>query len=222
MQCPMPSTTKRLRSPATTIAFMALMALSGCSDDDDTVRPPAREDPRKTIAGAMQELIDAYEARDIDRYSALFDQDSFVFVFDPIEVNDPYTDLPSNWNWIEEQSANRNMFQAPTVERIQLTFILGTPEPATEQDAEEPFPQGTMKVQVSEVNLLVDTRDPAGGENLRYIADGDHAIFFLYPDQNEIVDGVPIWKIFEWHDLTIGAPAPTIENSWGGIKYIFR
>jgi hypothetical protein len=203
------------------LACMALMlSLSGCSDDDDTVRPPAREDPRKTIAGVMQELIDAYEERDIDRYEALFDQEHFLFVFDPYDVNDPDTDIPPNWDWVEEQSANRNMFQSQIVERIELNFVLGTPEPATEQDAEDrPFPEGTMKVSVSEIHLLVDTRNPAGGENILYIADGDHAIFFLLPDQNEI-DGVPVWRIFEWRDLTI--PAPVIENSWGEIKYYFR
>jgi hypothetical protein len=223
MHTPIHSAIKRLHRSATATAFLVLILFSyGCSDDDDTVTPPPPEDPRKTIAGTLQELIDAYEARDVDRYAALFDQDSFLFVFDPIEVNDPDTDLPPSWGWEDEESANRNLFQAQLVERIQVYFVVGSPEPATKQDVEErAFPEGTMKVIATNVSLIVDTRDPAGSENIRYHVDGDNAIFFLYPDQNEVVDGVPVWKIVEWRDKTIGAPFVELK-SWGGVKSLYR
>lgn len=224
MRTPIPSAAKRLQRAATIIALMALvLALPGCSDDDETVTPPPPEDPRKTIAGTLQELIEAYQARDIDRYAALFDPDSFLFVFDPIDANDPDTDIPPNWGWEDEESASRHMFQDQLVERIEVDFVIGAPEPATKQDVgERPFPEGTMKVVVTEVKLKVDVRDPAGGEGLRYQVDGDNAIFFLYPDPNGIVDGVPVWKIVEWRDKTIGGLLFVELKSWGGVKSLYR
>jgi hypothetical protein len=77
-----------------------------------------------------------------------------------------------------------------------------------------------MKVIATDVSLSVDVRDPAGVENIRYRVDGDDAIFFLYPDQNEIVDGVPVWKIVEWRDKTIGAPFVELK-SWGSVKSLY-
>lgn len=199
-------------------ALFAAVALSapGCSDDDN-ITTPTPEDPRKTIAGVMRELIDAYEAQDIDRYSALFDQANFMFVFDPVDVQeDP--DIPPNWDWPEEHNSSRNLFEAELVERIQVDYVPGAPVAVTEPDmGERPFPEGTMKVTVSDVSLDIDTRDPAGGENIVYRVSGDQAIFFVYPDSVEIVDGVPVWKIFEWRDKKVGAFA-TSETSWGQIK----
>ena len=202
------------------IAAAMMIAGAGCSDDDK-VTPPTPEDPRKTIAGVMQELIDAYEARDIARYAALFDDSSFVFVFDPTDVQgDP--DIPPNWDWNEERNATTNMFGANLVQRIQLDYVVGTPVLAdTLDEGIRPFPEGTMKAIVTNVELSVDTRDPAGGENIIYKVAGDQAIFFLWQDPQEIVDGVPVWKIIEWRDKRIG-PAPFVElNSWGGVKSLY-
>ena len=192
------------------IAAAMMIAGAGCSDDDK-VTPPTPENPRKSIAGVMQELIDAYQARDIARYAALFDNSSFVFVFDPTDVQgDP--DIPPNWDWNEEQNSTRNMFEAELVERIQIDFVRGAPTDPSESDrGERPFPSGTKKVTVTEVELSVDTRDPAGGENITYKVTGDQAIFFLVQDSVETQEGLPVWKIFEWRDKKIGdegRPAP--------------
>lgn len=197
-----------------------LVFTSACSDDDK-VSTPTPEDPRKTIAGVMQELIDAYEARDIDRYSALFDQANFMFVFDPVDAQeDP--DIPPNWDWPEEQNSTTNMFEAQLVEQIRVGYVPGAPVAVTDPDiGERPFPEETMKVIVTEVSLSVDTRDPSGGENIVYRVSGDQAIFFVYPDSGEIVDGVPVWKIFEWRDKKIGAFAVELK-SWGGVKSLYQ
>src|SRR5690606_25502094 len=191
-----------------------LVMMMGCSDDD-TVSPPDVEDPRKTIATAMEELRAAYVARDIDRYAKLFDS-NFVFVFDPADVQENQ-DLPPSWGGQTELDAARNLFQASLVDRIQVDFTVGTPvEPQPQDVGTREFPEGTRKVLATRVSLDVDTRDPAGGENIIYRCDGDQAVFFLYPDTLEVVDGVPVWKIFEWRDKRIGA-LPTIGTSWGLI-----
>lgn len=201
------------------IAVTTLVLVVGCSDDE-TITPPDVEDPRKTIATTMQELLAAYEARDIGRYSALFDSD-FVFVFDPTDVvTDP--DIPESWDWTAELAATSNMFESDRVEEVQVDFVIGNPVTADTADVGmREFPEGTMKVIATAVELSVDNRDPFGGENIIWRVAGDQAIFFLYPDSLEIVDGVPVWKIFEWRDKKIG-PAPTIETTWGQIKAAYK
>jgi hypothetical protein len=181
---------------------------------------PIPEDPRTTIAGVMQELVDAYETRGLTRYSALFDADQFRFVFDPIDVAEN-PDIPTSWDWPDDLVSTRTMFASPLVERIQLAFFAGAPVEATEPDERDrPFPEGTMKIVLTDVDLDVDTRDPNGGGNIIFKVTGDRAHFFLYPDMDEIVDGVPVWKIFEWRDEKIGA-VPTQESSWGEIKFLW-
>lgn len=213
----------QVRKMAVGVAVAMMIAGVGCSDDEKITPPDTpREDPRKTIAGVMQELIDAYEARDIARYSALFLHSQFVFLFDPVDVQEN-PDIPPSWDWSEESSSARNLFEADLVERIELRFLMSDPVLADSLDEVFfPFPEGTMKVLVTDVKLAVDTRDPTGGENIVYRVDGDQAIFFLCQDPEEIVDGVPVWKIIEWRDKRIG-PVPFVElKSWGGLKSLFQ
>ncbi|MCA9728985.1 MAG: hypothetical protein R3E12_13630 [Candidatus Eisenbacteria bacterium] len=194
--------------------------LSGCSGDDKSTAP-IPEDPRKTIDGLFQELKDAYEARDITRYGRLFDQENFVFVFDERDVAEN-PGIPTSWDWSLEEVASRNMFQSDLVVGIASEFEVEDPVAATTQDERDrSFPAGTVKVAIADVSLAVENRDPFGGENLFYRVTGDGAFFFLYPDSSEIVDDVPVWKIFEWRDDRLFF-FPTELKSWGAIKYVFR
>lgn len=113
------------------------------------------------------------------------------------------------------------MFESPLVQRIELDFVTGPPTEAVKSDiGERPFPEGTKKVIVTQVALSVETREP-GGENLIYRVAGDQAIFFLYQDPGEVEDGLPMWKIFEWRDMKIGAFAVELK-SWGGVKSLYQ
>lgn len=208
----------------TTVLLVAwALSAPGCSDHK-RITPPAPEDPRKTIPGVMLELVNAYAARDIDRYTKLFDTADFMFVFDSLDVLEN-PDIPPNWDWQRERRSAENMFEDDSLlERIQVDFIPQTPVSVTKNDVgERPFPEETMKVVLSEVALNIDMRDPAGGENIVYRIQGDEATFFLYPDRSELVDDVPVWKIFEWRDKRPNDRGLAVElKSWGGLKWLFR
>jgi hypothetical protein len=203
-------------SAATALLVAIVLSAPGCSDDEK-ITPPTPEDPRKTIPGVLQELLAAYTAGDIHRYATLFDQADFMFVFDPMDVQNDQ-DIPPTWTWPEELNSATNLFEAELVESIQVSYVVGTPVLPSKEDAgQRPFPEGTVKVIASAVRVGIDTRDPLGGENIIYMVTGDQATFFLRPDTTEIVDGVPVWKIFEWRDKRLGSLA-TIESTWGLIK----
>lgn len=194
------------------LVIIAMVAITpGCLFSPDKGKPkpvPDEYQPRSTIAGVLANLVTAYKNEDLDRYKVLFDQEQFMFVFDPVDVQDD-PDIPPNWGWAEEENSTRNMFEADLVEKIKLDFVPGLPVDVIESDIlERSFPEGTKKVIVTEVALDVDTRDPDGGENIVFRVSGDQAIFFLYQD-GELENGLPVWKIFEWRDKKIGArPVP--------------
>ncbi|MEZ4655565.1 MAG: hypothetical protein R3E12_18750 [Candidatus Eisenbacteria bacterium] len=203
------------------VFLVAWLLPSGCSDDKGSTAPVPDPPPgRTTITGIFQGLVYAYQSRDLDHYKLLFDQSDFQFVFDEQDATeDP--DIPESWGWPEEQTSTRNMFESDLVERIQLDFVQGTPVLASETDVRErPFPEGTMKVTISDVDLSVDTRDPQGGENIIFKVTGDKADFFLYQDLSELQDGLPVWKIFEWRDFKLGPRGSgfVLETSWGVLK----
>jgi hypothetical protein len=217
--------TWRLHLASTSIRIVIAATLwAGCSDDDKPVGPAA-EDPRTTIDGVMRELIEAYRTRDFDRYAALFDQNDFRFVFDTTAVAEN-PGLPVDWGWPGERQATIGLFTSPLVERIELGFLSDDPVPATAHDIDDrPFPSTTMKVTLRAVSRFVETKDPNGGEIIIYQVDGDQADFFIYSDSTDLVDGLPLWKIFEWHDRRVGgrprSDLPPIEVTWGSIKSVF-
>lgn len=203
--------TKRI--DARMVWIVAMLALiPGCLFSPDKQEPKNPGDGdyqlRTTIGGVMNNLLVSYRKRDIDRYLELF-HPAFNFVFDPQDViDDP--DIPPSWDYNEERSSTRNMFEAELVERITIDFVPGPALDAGEADQGNwPLPSGTKKVIVTAVELNVDTRDPLGGENIIYRVNGDQAIFFLVQDSTETQEGLPVWKIFEWRDVKIGPrPAP--------------
>lgn len=194
------------------VGIVAMLALvPGCLFSPDKQPPKTGGDdqyqPRTTISGVMNNLKVSYRNREIERYEELF-HPAFNFVFDPADVQEN-PDIPPSWDWSEDRSSTRNMFEADLVERIQIDFVVGPPQDATEADQGQwVFPSGTKRVIVTEVSLNVDTRDPTGGENIIYRVDGDQAIFFLVQDSVETQDGLPVWKIFEWRDKKIGGSRP--------------
>ena len=113
------------RFDARMLVVIALVAITpGCLFSPDKGKPKDDTDvPRTTIAGVLTNLVNAYKDRDLDRYKVLFDQDNFMFVFDPVDVQDD-PDIPPNWDWPEEENSTRNMFEAELVERV-VILVMG-------------------------------------------------------------------------------------------------
>jgi hypothetical protein len=182
--------------------------------------------PRTTPRGVVRALTGFYRSREIWWYSVLFDREEFLFVFDERDVQEN-PDIPVSWRWPEERAAHSNMFDRDLVKRVQLDFALGTPVSAGEADiGGRPFPEGTMKVPVSDVRLVVEIRDPAEGHPLVHALTGGRAEFFVYRDRTETWGGVPVWKIFEWRDGRAGAREAHSRDaemkSWGSVKALFH
>lgn len=185
------------------LALPALaLSVAGClfSPQRDKPTPPPQQD-RTSIGGVLNALIAAYQNRDLDLYEKLFDQDHYKFVFSPADVGgqDP---LPPNWGWPEERESTKNMFEEPLVEKIELSFSFATPRLV--EEADDPPVDATHMTYLTELNLIVTTRNPDTGEQDIYVVQGDRHDFFLRQDPNETQDGQPVWKIVEWRDRSLG------------------
>lgn len=210
---------KRIPEAVSIAASVAAIVLSGCSEDPTK---PSVEDPRKSVEGVMQALIDAIEGREMERYASLFHSKEFRFVFDRGDVIGN-RELPPYWEWTEETAAIGALFRSPYIDRVSLDFVIESSVPATPDDEDRrAFPEGTIKVTVTDVDLVIEMRDPDGGEDIRFITDRDAGEYFLAPDSTEIVDGVAVWKILEWRDKNVRVLSQmVIDASWGTIKEYF-
>lgn len=154
----------------------------------------------------LHNLRAAYVLRDLDLHDSLFDTLNFAFVFDSIDVSyDPR--IPSRWGWEDERVATGNMLQNALLDRVRVQFSVGSPR-FTGEDV--------VDIDVFDVELSLDTRDPSGGENIIFVVSGDAARFRLAKDaSNE-------WKIVAWEDEIVGELLPTINSSWGALKFHSR
>lgn len=153
-------------------------------------------------------------------YEDLLSED-FIFVLDPLAV-DENPDLPSSWGANVDVDAVSNMFRGDDAIAISLQF---EPTPAVAPDAEDgAFPEGTLKVKLTNVDLSVTVRDPSGGDPITFAIEDDEAILFLAPHPTRQHAGQPVWQLIRWQDVRIPDPTPypDIEFSWGQIKALFR
>jgi len=193
---------QRLLAPAFTLVLA--FTLAGClfspdsktgGDDVEVVEPINAEN-------VLDLLIDSYVAKEIDRYSGLFDTVQYTFRFDRTDVeNDP--DLDPSWGWPEELTSTKNMFESELVLGITLDFVKGDTEFARESDGEGVSLEW-RKVICTEIELEIDTIDPDGGENIIYKVAGDRAMYFFETYPEELIDGQPRWRIVEWRDIRVG------------------
>lgn len=226
------TTTRRLNSagaparigfPAALLVASAML-LPACSDDDAPTPPGCTA----TFCAPYVELTSpgnvltnlklAYESRDADMYALLFAPD-FVFEFAPEDTAQRNT--PVNWLLPDELGSAGNMFDDPTVDRIEISsFIIPAPRAAVASD-DLPSIEGIQVISIDAVRLSVFMRNERG-EVLEMVLPGELAVFYFRQDT---VDGELRWRIIRWRDKpTVGRPTAgpaTDETSWGRIKLRF-
>jgi len=177
---------------------LILILAGGCVFSPTKVPPPPPVSlylPQDSPANCLTNLITAYVQRDLDGYKALFASD-FIFVFSPTDVENPTNPTPQRWGLPDEDASADKMFHSELVDKIDLSF---TQAPAVDSGSEN---AGTWKVLVSQVNLLIYTRQD--GQPWIYRVNGGTATFYFkeYP-QETASNGKPLWRIWEWMDQPI-------------------
>jgi len=185
---------------------------TGSSGDQSQGRLPSTAGLRKT----MFLLVDAIEARDIGRYSRLFDADQFRFFFDPQDTEE--YGLPTEWAWPEERSAAQNMFTDESVQSISLELVVGDVE---ETEPWDEVPLHWHKIQVWNVDLEVTVDDSESEEEVVYKVAGGRATFFLEsPPERSFSRRTP--RIMQWRDHRLGKFQPTTFLTWGRVKGLYQ
>ncbi len=209
---------------ALALALFAATAilLPACSDDDDPTPPGCTATfcaPYLELTSPGSVLVNlklACESRDAEMYALLFAPD-FVFEFSPGDV--ALGNTPANWPLPDELDSAENMFNDPTVDRVELaSFIIPAPRAAVASDS-LPTIEGIQVVTIDAVRLSVFTRN-GQGEVLELLVPGELQVFFFRQDT---VDGELRWRLVRWRDMPTGgrpsAGSATDESTWGQIKY---
>lgn len=208
------------------IAAVVLSSSSwACSEKDKATGPEPEPSPylAPTSPGnLLDNLITALEGRDIDAYSALFDEDEFAFRFDPVDL-DGNPNLPEFWGYAGEVGWATNAFDSADVLRIDLAFLKGA---LVVPDSTEGVPESWRTITITGLELEVEAATPGNPtDNTIYKVSGDRGRFRFAPNPDVLVDGEPTWKIVEWQDIRVGArpeAALTIEGSFGRVKALFQ
>lgn len=221
-----------LRSPVSwsrgIVGVLGLTVLFGCGDrssptgagavgDVESSRwnPSAANALATTLrpAGPVRALRSAYETRDLGLFAQLFDPDHFTFVFDPLDVLEDPT-VPPSWEWADERAVTERLFADDRVRVIRLDYQVGPAAPVEPTDG---VPLDWYKVRVTDVDLLIEVREPGDDESFYFLVQGDQALFFVRRTEGS---RLPEWKIVEWRDIrTIGVVE---QESWGTIKTYWR
>lgn len=184
-------------------------ALCGCpfdpKKDDKPPDPPVTYLPQDSARNVLQNLMQAYEERNLEQYLKLF-ADDFTFVFNPLDVIDPENPTPPQWGLAEEQESTDNMFRNELVDKIELDYQYTDPVNSDDEYAD------TWKVNVTQVFLRVHTRNPEG-ETLIYEVNSGFATFYfkIYEDE-PLENGNPKWKVWQWEDQPIEGLAPAQDE----------
>lgn len=192
----------------TLVLALALAGLSGCPFAPEKGKTPPPPDPNPfkeptSASNVLDNLVKAYEERNIGEYRKLFDEDEFFFEFAQVDRDRDPT-IPAGWDFPTDQLSTENMFQDDTIDRIVLDFTKLERVAATAEDQLPGGPTNVWKVPVQSVHLEVHTVGE-DGQPLEFLVDGDGADFFFreYPEE-PAPSGAPSWKIIRWRDKPVG------------------
>lgn len=195
--------------------------LLGCPDDKKKTEDPEPDPYMKqtSITNCLFNLQFSYTQRNVARFSSLFD-DGFIFVFDPLDVG--WHGIPESWGRADEILSATHLLDSLqnadgyVCESIRLSFVAGAvvqnPAFATWKD-----------VTLSQIVLLVDSRNQTTSDPLRYEVLGDQAdLSFVQATETDPSSGLKIWKIIQWVDRPVGLKTGTEPTTWGQIKASWR
>jgi hypothetical protein len=178
---------------------LALVLLAGCPFSPAHTQPHGGGDkiyPDQTSPKNCLEILKtAYIRKDIDAYTKLFTSD-FTFVFYSVDFQNQQT--PQQWGLADELESANNMFTIDTVQGITLSFVESDPVPSGDL-----YPD-TWKVEMTEVNLRLDTRT-AEGTALAVEVSSGHSVFYFkeFPNEHPVANS-NLWRIYRWEDRGFG------------------
>lgn len=172
--------------------------------------------PQSSAAAVLANLQRTYAERRLAQYRKLF-SDDFIFVFNPLDPEDPDLPHPDQWGLADELRSTENMFADERVTKVELTSY--TLDPCARADSILYGPNA-WKARVDEVNLQVATLLP-DGNRLTLVVQGATERFFFRTDPSQpAADGKPTWTIFRWEDQPVGT-GKSERGSWGQIKAVY-
>jgi hypothetical protein len=202
------------------ISTLLVLAAAGCDDD------PAR--PKDTTPSPYNDLTEkwhvlsnlerAYDERNIARYAEVFDQDNFVFHFNPGDVANG--DTPEQWGYVEEYNSASNMFSGAGGQNnnpiLSIDLTLKDVESATWTEVEDTrFPGESLWSATINYTYYIDTE-----ADIQFITQGAPKAQFIVRE----IDGK--WKLVTWYDLqgtyqARAQAASTRETTWGQVKVLY-
>jgi hypothetical protein len=204
--------------------LLGLLALllggGGCREKKCCAPPQQPRYPDQSSPGACLTILKKTysERNDIDEYAKLFTAD-YTFVFSPNDATGP-NPTPAQWGLPEELESTGNMFASQLITAISLSFITGSPV------ASDLFP-GTWKVEMTSIELRLETRKPDGSPLTVLVTNG-HCTFYFKEFPGELTPSGPTWRIWRWEDqglnptlLTAGFGMGRQRSSWGSIKNLY-
>ena len=164
------------------LVAVAMIATLSC-EKDSTKPSGSNSNPqmidyhaRTSPDSVLMNLEIAHRFLDIDGYDEQI-RDDYVFKPSP-EDNLEFDEL----NQIQDHESTDRMFR----EVVQIEIELDASEPfASTREEEYPPEDGYMMIQVSAVQMFVETRDEVNGSPVTWHVNGDPALFIFYPDTTD-------------------------------------
>ncbi len=181
------------------LAVAVAVLAGGCVFSPKKTKPEETSEwlPQSSPAYCLANLQNAYLKRSFNEYLKLFATD-FTFVFSPADVGDPVDPTPASWGLDEERDTHEKMFSSDLLDRIQLSF-----EQDAAEESNDEFPD-TWKVNVHEINLILDTRKENNEVWIYKVVDGQATFYFKQYPNEKASDGRPLFRIWRWEDQPIG------------------
>jgi|WetSurMetagenome_2_1015567.scaffolds.fasta_scaffold77516_3 hypothetical protein len=181
-----------------------LLMLTGCPfSPDHSTRPPIIPDSpyhaRTSISDVLYNLKLSYNEKNIEEYRLLLN-DEYTYVFDPKDVG--HNGIPDSWGKADDILSAEHLFsKQPNLDGYKMEAIsLNFEEGADVVSTVEPT---WRMVTLSQIMLLIDTRN-AAGEALRYEVLGDQAdIHFIKTNEIDPKSGLNLWQIIYWVDRPV-------------------